>query len=321
MENSFGTVLTCLVGLLIGGAIGGIGVTFLQQLRTGQVRLPPSIGLGPVRLDISGLMPPADGIVRPPADTSGFAPLLEGGSSLTGGCLAAISAGMVLVGFVLPWASCNLVILSGSFSGLSALVTLGVWTVVALLGAAGSGSRDLAALGGTVIALLLVVTIVIALTPIMGWRIGREGLELIQSLRTSNAYRRSAAQAITRSAVIGLAPLLCYFSISISNLNLSAVPGLGSSIGFQSADIGLWITMGGFGLAFVAGLIISTAAALAEQLPAAPARRISNYSPPVEVKPPADVKPLTPPNACPKCGTAFLPTDQFCTTCGLRLIS
>jgi ABC-type nitrate/sulfonate/bicarbonate transport system permease component len=35
----------------------------------------------------------------------------------------------------------------------------------------------------------------------------------------------------------------------------------------QNLGVGLWVTMAGFAVAFVAGIIISTAAALSEQLP------------------------------------------------------
>jgi hypothetical protein len=229
--------------------------------------------------------------------------------------LAVIGAGLVLVGFVLPWFTCNLTLLSGSFSGLGALIQLVVGLVLALAGTAGSRSSDLNALGGIVTVLLLVVMAVVALTPIMGLRIGRQGLALIQALRTSNDYRRSAARAIARSAGIGLAPLLCYFSTAVTNLNLPALPGLGSSVRVQSADIGLWITMGGFGLALVAGLVISVAASLAEQLPKSPSSPISNSPPRAEVSTPA------PTAACPKCGASFQAGDQFCTTCGTRLTS
>lgn len=98
MNNPLVLALMCFVGVLMGGALGGFSVYLFDLLRTGRVRLPPIIALGPVRLDISGLMPPTGGAIRP-ADTSGIAPLLEGGSSLTGGCLAVISAGLIPLHF------------------------------------------------------------------------------------------------------------------------------------------------------------------------------------------------------------------------------
>jgi hypothetical protein len=198
------------------------------------------------------------------------------------------------------------------------LIQLGFGLALAFAGAADSRLREINTLSGLVFLVLLVVAVVIILAPLMGWRIGREGLEMIRALRSSNAYRRSVAQTITRSAVIGLAPLLCYFSTTITNFNLPSVPGLGSGLQLQTAGIGLWITMSGFGLALVAGLVISIAVSLAEQIPRPPTGFVSASPPPAEVKPPAVAHPQPPPNVCPNCGTSFQPGDQFCTACGLR---
>lgn len=324
---------TCVLGLFVGGSLGGFGMALLQGIQTGRIRLPPYVALGPIKLDLTGLSPQASAYAGQ-TDLPSVAPLLEGGGSLTGGCLAVISAGMVLVGFILPWFTCNLTLLSGSFSGLSALIQLLFGLILTLVGTAGSNSSNLNTIGGILFMFLLGITVAIALTPLMGWRIGRQGLNLIQALRTSNVQRRIIAQTITRAATIGLAPLLCYFSVAVTNLNLPVVPGLGSSIQLRSADIGLWLTMSGFGLAFIAGLVISTAASLAEQLPKRPATNprppLPQASPPPPAaeaypQPPANYTPQ-PPIAqpvpvitCPQCGNLAEPGNAFCIKCGTKL--
>ncbi len=82
------------------------------------------------------------------------------------------------------------------------------------------------------------------------------------TLRMTNVQRRRAASGLTAAAVTGFVPLLCYLTSSMSSF------GIGVQV--QNLATGLWVTMAGFGLAFVAGLVISTAAALSDQMPKPP---------------------------------------------------
>ncbi|MCI0529108.1 MAG: hypothetical protein L0Y56_16855 [Nitrospira sp.] len=116
-----GLAFTCVLGLLVGGVLGGVAV--FQQIRMGRIKIPPTITFDPVKLDISGLSPQT-GVTTQETDVSSMRPLLEGSGSATGGCLSLIGAGMVLVGFVLPWFTCSIPMLAiqGSVSDFSALV-------------------------------------------------------------------------------------------------------------------------------------------------------------------------------------------------------
>src|SRR3990172_2626210 len=265
-----GLVFTFLLGLLIGGIIGSFTIALFQQIRTGRIKLPPTISLGPVKIDISGLAPQA-GQTTQETDLSSMKPLIEGGGSAAGGCLSLIGAGMILVGFVLPWFTCNIAqLISGSFSGLTVLMQIVFGVLLSLVGLAGSASQAnqygtaSTAMGGVLVVLLILVTVFVALTPLMGLYIGRSGLRLVQSLKAASEQRRRAAQGLTRAAVVGFLPLLCYFTGATANINFSGLGALGLPIKIRSADVGLWLTMAGFGVAFIAGLVISTAVSLSD---------------------------------------------------------
>ncbi|MBI3241787.1 MAG: hypothetical protein HYZ49_05780 [Chloroflexi bacterium] len=264
-----GLAFTCVLGLLVGGVLGGFGVAVLQQIRTGRIKIPPTIALGPVKLDTSGLSPQTAGATQE-TDVSSVGPLIEGGGSATGGCLSLIGAGMVLVGFVLPWFTCSVPLLAiqGSVSGFSAFVQLVFGVLLSLVSSAGIGTQrgggGLAALGLLLTLVLVAAAVFLTLTPLMGLQIGRTGLRLIQSLKITNEQRRRTARSLTIAAVVGFVPLLCYMTSTMTNFSVG--------VQVQNLGAGLWVTMAGFALAFVAGIIISTAAALSEQLPKPPAK-------------------------------------------------
>ena len=257
-----GTGLSCLLGLLVGGVLGGFAITLLQQVRSGQVKVPPSIEIGPLKLDTSGIAPQIrEGDER--ADWDDVAPYIEVGGSMTSGCLALIGGGMVLVGFLLPWFSCSIpLLLSGSFSGFSMLLQLIAGVFLSSLGIFGSDS-NFAAIGGALAVLLILVTAILVLIPLMGFRIGRTGLKLVQAPKITNQWRREISRNLIWTAIVGLIPMFCY--LTSATAQFSGISTLGVSV--RSADTGLWVTLAGFVVAIVAGIVISTAAALSEQLP------------------------------------------------------
>jgi len=258
MSNWIGLALSCLLGLFLGGGLGGVVVWFYQQIRMGRVDLPPVISLGPLKVDTTGLA----GIfteTRPRSSPGDAGPALENAGSATAGCLSLTGAAMVLIGFLLPWFTCNLVIVSGSFSGFSMLVQTALGVILALFGASSSRSFDTAALGGAVIVLLLLATVFVALVPLAGLSIGRTGFRLVQSLRASSSEKKAISRSLMRAAFLGLAPMLCYVATASANLNLSSVPFLGEDIGVTNADTGVWVTLVGFLLALAAGVIVSAA--------------------------------------------------------------
>jgi hypothetical protein len=281
--------VSCILGLLVGGVLGGLGVTLLQQIRAGRIKVPPEMRLGPVKLDLSGLGPRADAAPQTgAADWASMGPALEVGGSMTSGCLALTGAGLVLVGFVLPWFTCSIpLLMSGSVSGFSMLLQLVGGVLISGLGVL--GGDDFAALSGALGLILVGVTAVLILIPFMGLRVGRMGLELIQSPRLSSHVRREASRTLIRAAIIGFIPMLCYLTSATAQFSGFGLMGLS----VQSADRGLWVTLGGFGLAIVAGLVISTTAAWAEQLarpssaltPSRPAAPVSTPATPVSQPP------------------------------------
>jgi DNA-binding CsgD family transcriptional regulator len=254
--------VSCLLGLLVGGVIGGLGVAFLQQIRMGKI--PPVIGLGPIKLDLSGLAP-KDQMDITAKDWSDMTTLVEGGGTISSGCLAMIGAAMIFTGFVLPWITCNIpFLLSGSISGFGMLVQLVTGILLSILGVGAAANEiGIAALGGALVIILILVAVVLLIIPIMGLRIGRAGLSLIQSLESSNAWRKEVARILTRAAIIGLIPLL--FFITGANIRVSGLLNL-LGVSITSADYGLWVTIGGFAVAIIAGIAISTTAAYGEQL-------------------------------------------------------
>jgi hypothetical protein len=255
----------CVLGLLIGGAIGGFSITLIQNILSGKIKLPPTIALGPLKLDISALLP-KDKETTEEADMSDLVPFIEIGGSATSGCLSLLGAAMVIIGFLLPWFSCRLAsLISGSLSGFAMLVRLVTGVLLTMFGTA-TGGRDLAGLGAALTILLVFVTVFLALTPLMGLYIGRAGLRLIQSPKSSNAQRKRTSKLMIRAAIIGLIPLLCYLTSAVANVDFSSFGARGTSVEVQSASTGLWVTLGGFSVSIIAGLVISTAASLAEQL-------------------------------------------------------
>ena len=257
------------VGLLVGGLLGGWGILLLQQIRSGRVKIPPKVSLGPIKVDLSALSPATNGD-EPVTDWSGLSPAVQVGGSLTGGCLSLIAAAMIFVGFVLPWASFDLILFSGTMSGLSVLVQLIVGLLLALLGTfvggifgLREGSLALGAAGGLVTIILLLAVLFLFVIPLMGYRIGRVGVNILQSPQMSDISQTTNNYHLRRAALIGLVPVLCYF-ITASGGILQQVSALGVSI--NNAERGLWITLGGFAIALIAGLVVSITASLANQI-------------------------------------------------------
>ena len=260
MENWPGVVLACLLGLFFGGAIGGLVIALLFRVRSGRVKVPPSIAIGPLKLDTSGLVEGQ----REGADVAEAAelgPVVESASSATGGCLALLAATMVLIGFILPWFTCNLVIISGSFSGFTVLVQTVLGVLLAFFAAA-EGTGGVEAFSLALMLILMVAMFFVALIPLAGLSIGRSGLRLIQSLGPAQFKRKDLSRSLVRASLIGIAPLACYITTASANLNLGRVPLLGGSLGVTNADTGVWVTLGGFLVALLTGLVISALASL-----------------------------------------------------------
>ena len=260
-----GLALVFLLGLFIGGVLGGYGIALIQQIRTGRVKVPPQISLGPVKIDISALSPQTDeeGSDSKSADDWGdMAPFLEGGGSIAGGCLSLIAAGLVFLGFILPWASFDVLFLSGQVSGLSMLVQLIIGTALMAFGTLGSETEFGALSGMAVTTLLVAITAFLILVPVMGFRIGKRGLQLMQSPKATSRQRQESSRRLSRAAVLGLLPVICYLTTAVSSI--SSLSSIGISI--KSSAIGLWVTLGGFVLAIAAGILVSTATTVADQL-------------------------------------------------------
>lgn len=258
--------LSCLLGLLVGGALGGFGIALYRQFRAGRIKIPPAIVMGPLKIDLSSLTPQTQGNIEAD-DINTVLPLLEIGGSATSGCLSFLGAIMVLVGFLLPWFTCNIAFLmQGSASGFGVLIRLITGVLLSSVIALG-GNQEGAALGGALTFLLMLVTAFLVLIPLAGLYIGRTGLRLIQSPKSSNEQRRKISRQLLWAAILGLTPSLCYLTTASSGINFSDVIAFGVPIvEVNNAETGLWVTLGGFGVAIIAGIIISTTATLAEQL-------------------------------------------------------
>lgn len=264
-----GFILVFVVGLLVGGLLGGWGVALVQQIRTGRVKIPPKVSIGPIKIDLSALSPAMDN-GESVTDWSGLSPAVQIGGSLTGGCLSLIAAAMIFIGFVLPWASFDLIVFSSTSSGLTVLVQLIVGLLLALVGTfvggvfgLSQGSLQLGAAGGMATILLLLAVLFLCVIPLMGYRIGKVGVNLLQSPQMSNISQTITHYNLRRAALIGLVPVLCYL-ITASGGVLQQVSVLGISI--NNAESGLWITLAGFALALVAFLVVSITASLANQI-------------------------------------------------------
>ena len=193
---------------------------------------------------------------------------LHSGGSATSGCLALLSASAVLIGFVLPWASCQLsYIASGQVSGLNALVAL-ITAFLADIGIITDKSQDVRQMGGSLGLILFIALILVILIPIMGFRIGKLGFELSLLLVPSShaKYRRKdIAKSIIISSAIGILPLLLYFSsLGMTRFNIGGLSNLG--IGVTTTDIGIWVTASGFILALGTGIAMYIFLAFNEQI-------------------------------------------------------
>lgn len=274
-----GLSLSCILGLLVGGALGAYGFILLSQIRSGRINVPDYLPLGPVKIDLRGLKPlPADPDMETaepePFDPSEVRPVVEVGGSVTGSCLSIVAALLVLVGFVLPWFSCNIAsFISGSFSGLTVLVQLIVASLGALAGLILGRQSDTTLFSGGLFVIIIGAVIFVALIPYSGYRIGKAGFELLQVLRVSSTWQRAVSKTVIRAAIIGLVPIICYLSSASASIDFPALGPLDVPVEVASADIGLWITLGGFVVAVVAGMVLSTAAALADQLVKSNSRR------------------------------------------------
>ena len=264
-----GASLGCILGLFVGGTLGAIAIAVLYEIRSGRIKLPPKIGLGPIKIDASALAKPSDHPEGIAADISDAAPLVDSGGSIAAGCLTLISAGMVLLGFILPWFTCNIAnIIQGSFSGVTQLITMTVTLLTTVFGGLSSGSSDDIVASGVLAVMFVFAILFLAAIPLAGLYIGFLGLRLMRSLRQPREQRGKLSRLLITAGIVGLVPVCCYVTSAsaIPTVELSSIlPGL-PGIGVQSTGAGLWVTLAGFVVAIAAGFIISVTASLAEQM-------------------------------------------------------
>jgi DNA-binding CsgD family transcriptional regulator len=256
-------VITCLFGLFLGGLLGGLAVYLYQGIREGRIDAPDTLALGPLKLELSSIAG-TEGEEGGPRDPESTARMLQSAGPPAAGCLSLAGSFLVLVGFILPWFTCNISsLIQGSFSGLTVLFQLIVFFILSLVGA--SGYDDFGGIGAVAILILLPVIFFIGLIPVTGFYVGRNGLRLFQTLRGTLEEQSKLGQAITRMAVIGLVPMLCYLATAVANFDFSALGLLGYGISVQSAGTGLWVTFAGFVFSIAAGVVISIYVSLAQQ--------------------------------------------------------
>ena len=241
----------------------------LYEIRSGRIKIPPQIGVGPIKIDASALIKPSERAAGATADLSDVAPVVDSGGSIAAGCLTLISAGMVLVGFIMPWFTCNIAnIIQGSFSGVTQMITMIVTLLTTVLGSLTAGSPGEQAASSVLAILFLVAILFLGTVPLAGLYIGSLGLRLMRSLRESGEERGKLSRLLVKAGLVGLVPVCCYMT-SASAIPTLDVPQLFSglpSIGVQSAGAGVWVTLAGFVVAIAAGFIISVTVSLAEQL-------------------------------------------------------
>src|SRR5262249_2464410 len=124
--------------------------------------------------------------------------------------------------------------ISGNMSGFGALIQIVLGVLLSLLDSLGlaglgllgyqqgaGGIAAIGALGLLLTVVLLAFALFLALVPIMGFRIGRIGLRIIQSLKTTTPdQRRRFGRGLTVAAAVGSVPLLCYTANASSSVNL-----------------------------------------------------------------------------------------------------
>lgn len=281
-----------LFSMIVGALLVLAAIWLYRRIQSGNMKVPSLLTIGPVKIDLSDLVPPAE----PGAEVGGSthqpsqaAPLnismpkpniAAPSSTSTSGWLAVLGAGAVFFGFIMPWFWCNLGIISGGFSGLTALIQL-VWGIIlAVLGGVlglGNNSGGLAGLSIITLILLLIPAYLLLLVPLSGWRIGRTGYRVIQGEATPTWALRNTSKFLIRTAIIGLIPIILYWIITATRFNLSALSFLGLNFSAGQAETGLLLVMGGFGLAIVAGMMLGSLAT-AKEADEASTRAASNTS-------------------------------------------
>jgi len=264
-----GASLGCILGLFVGGILGIVPVVLLYEIRSGRIKVPPKISLGPLRLDTSGLAKPSERPEGAAPDLSDVAPVVDTGGSIAAGCLTLISAGLVLLGFILPWFTCNIAgFIEGSFSGVTQLVTMLVTLLTTVFGGLSAREPESLAASGVVALLYLVVIAFLAVIPLIGLYIGFLGFRLMTSLMKPRQQRGRLSRLLIAAGLLGLVPVCCYITSAsaVPNVKLDSLfPGL-PGIEVQTTGSGLWVTLAGFAAAIVAGFTISVTVALAEQM-------------------------------------------------------
>jgi hypothetical protein len=176
---------------------------------------------------------------------------------------------MVLLGFILPWFTCNIAgLIQGSFSGVTQLIAMLVTLLTTMLGGLTSETAGEVAASGVLAGLFVVATAFLVAIPVAGVYIAIYGLRLLKSLTMPGEQKARLSRALIKTAVVGLVPVVCYVAIAsaIPTVRLTQlIPGL-PGIGVQSAGVGVWLTLAGFVVAIAAGFIISVATSLAKQL-------------------------------------------------------
>ncbi len=282
-----------LFSMIVGGLLVIAAIWLYHQIQAGRIKIPSLITLGPVKIDLSEVaaLRPQEGIEgedKPKRELNlniNLPKLTLGARSDTAssGWLAILGAGGVLLGFIMPWFFCNIAYISGSFSGLSALLQLAIGIVLAFFGGlAGVGNRSdgLAGLSFITLLLLLIPTAFLALVPLSAWRIGRTGYRLIQLAFKRTYELRMVSKYIIRTAVIGLVPMVCYILSASTSINFSTLSFLGLNFQAGPAQTGLWITIAGFAIAIFAGLMISSSVAQKEQQEDSSVSKLGKFEPP-----------------------------------------
>ncbi len=197
-----------------------------------------------------------------PHGSSGGNLLIENKEPMLAGGLSLISAAMIFIGFfILPWFFCRLSdIITGQFTGFHILVQLIFGTIASLVGGL---SEDSEHAGLAFFVLLFFATAFVADIPYSGYRVGKIGLKLVQTLDMPVDQQKKAAKKLKRAAVRGLIITFFYLSIAVVGVDFDS---FWYEITITLAGKGLWVTLIGFGIAIAASTVISTTGSWKEQL-------------------------------------------------------
>lgn len=160
---------------------------------------------------------------------------------------------LILLGYILPWASVNVLGFHGNFSGLTGFFGMIFLLITSLFGAGALASESLAGGvgGGVMVIIVLLMTIFVALVPIMAIKIFKLGMKLVKATGADQETIKLEAKRSSSLALIGGIPLVCYIAFSATFMGSMNFFGM---FGFQSLSAGVWITLLGFIVSLLSGL-------------------------------------------------------------------